>query len=171
MKRQLTLLAVISGMLGLASLGGCGQRPATESRPPASLGHHHEPPHGGTVVVLGNEEYHLELVHHADEGRLQVFILDGHMDNFVRLKIPSFDLVVREGGNQRNLTLEAVTIKATGEKVGDTALFEARADWLKGLTHFEAELPQLSIRGREYRAVTFPFPQGNAPPDDSTHRH
>ena len=47
------------------------------------------PPHGGTPVVLGNEAYHLELVVDAASGTLQVYVLDGEMENFVRVSAPS----------------------------------------------------------------------------------
>ncbi len=115
------------------------------------------------MVVLGDEEFHLEVLAHPDEGRLQVYVLDGHLDNFIRLPDASFDLVLRAAGEERRLTLTAARRRATGEEVGDTALFEGQTDWLKGRTDFEAELPVLKIRGREYRGVRFPFPEGNAP--------
>lgn len=115
------------------------------------------------MVVLGDEEFHLEVLAHPDEGRLQVYVLDGHMDNFIRLPDASFDLVLRAAGQEHRLTLTAARRRATGEEVGDTALFEGQADWLRGRTNFEAELPMLKIRGREYRDVRFPFPEGNAP--------
>jgi hypothetical protein len=137
----------------------------SDPRPPHS--HHHEPPHGGTVVVLGEEEFHLEVLAHPDEGRLQVYVLDGHMDNFIRLPVPSFELRIEMNGTNRPLELAAVRRRATGEEVGDSALFEGRAEWLKGRTNFQAELTQLTIRGREYRSVRFPFPEGNAA--DHTH--
>ncbi len=157
MKPTLCLLALTA--LLLVACDRSAQRP--DPRPAHS--HHHEPPHGGTVVVLGNEEFHLEVLAHPAEGRLQVYVLDGHMDNFIRLPDASFDCVLRAADEEHRLTLAAVRRRATGEEVGNTALFEGQADWLKGRTNFQMELPVLTIRGREYRAVKFPFPEGNAP--------
>ncbi len=150
------------GMLGLLIFAGaCGpQARRTDPRPPHS--HPHEPPHGGAVVVLGDEEYHLEVLADAEEGWLRVYVLDGHMDTFIRLPVPHVDLVIRTDGQEQPLRLTAV--RRPGEETGpsETALFEARADWLKGLDRFEAELVRLPIRGREYRHVRFAYPEGHA---------
>jgi hypothetical protein len=159
--RPLSLESCLLALIALC-LVACNRREAApDPRPPYS--HYHEPPHGGTVVVLGDEEYHLEVLAQPAEGRLQIYVLDGHMDNFIRLPLPSFDLVLRATNQEHRLTLNAARRRATGEEVGDTALFEGQTDWLRGRTNFQAVLPQLTIRGREYRDVQFPFPEGNAP--------
>jgi hypothetical protein len=49
-----------------------------ESAPPATVDvhlHATEGPHHGTLIELGNEEYHAELVH--DEQSVTIYILDG----------------------------------------------------------------------------------------------
>ncbi len=50
---------------------------------------------------------------------------------------------------------------ATGEKIGDTALFEVQADWLKHTTNFDAVLKQITVRDHTYQNVAFNFPKGN----------
>ena len=40
-------------------------------------GHHHVAPHGGTLVVFGNEFAHLELVLDLSVGKLDAYFLDG----------------------------------------------------------------------------------------------
>jgi hypothetical protein len=50
---------------------------------------------------------------------------------------------------------------ATGEKIGDTSMFEAQADWLKAVKAFDAVLPQIEVRGTTYTNVEFNFPKGN----------
>ncbi|MGA2015890.1 MAG: hypothetical protein ABSH26_02980 [Opitutaceae bacterium] len=135
------------------------------SRPPASSGlphrHEHHPPHGGTPVVLGDEAYHVELVLDATAGTLQAFILDGEMENFVRIPAPSVEIVADVGGAPRTLVLSAVANPATGETVGDTSLFEARADWLRGAREFDAVLREVTVRGTTFTGVKFNFPRGN----------
>ena len=44
---------------------------------------------------------------------------------------------------------------------GDTALFEAQADWLKTTGNFDATLKSLPIRGTTFTDVKFNFPKGN----------
>ena len=70
-----------SRMLGFycvltALLGGCGKE-SSNSQPPLAHKHEHIPPHHGTPVVLGNEEYHVELVLDAPAGKRQELVMDG----------------------------------------------------------------------------------------------
>ncbi|HEY8995109.1 MAG TPA: hypothetical protein VIM71_10640 [Lacunisphaera sp.] len=139
---------------------GCG-KPEPTKPTAAAHQHEHHAPHGGTPVVLGEEAYHLELVLVADEGKLQAFVLDGEMENFIRCPAPSFEVIAMVAGEKRPLTFTAVADTATGEKVGDTALFEAQADWLKTTKQFDAVLTSLTIKGTEFANVPFNFPAGN----------
>jgi len=154
--RSLAFAAVIA-----AFPTGCSK---TEPPPPATeRAHHHAhtPPHGGTPVELGNEEYHLEFVRDAAAGTLQAYVLDGHLDRFIRIPAASLELAVRFAGQEDTLLLRAVTNTATGETVGDTALFEAQADWLKSHGDFEAVLKAITIRTKTYTNVMFNFPKGS----------
>lgn len=157
--RRPLLLAL--AILPLAFPGGCSKAPpapADSGRPQA---HHHHPPHGGTPVVLGNEDYHLELVLDAPTGRLQAYVLDAEMENFIRTAAPSISITASVNGTERELVLAAVANPETGETVGDTSLFEARADWLKGASAFDGELRSITIRGAAFTGVKFNFPKGN----------
>ena len=138
---------------------GCNET----SKPAAVAPHRHEhhPPHGGTPVVLGNEEYHLELVSDPAAGKLTAFVMDGELENFIRLAVPSFTVVVPEPAPERLLVFQAVANGASGETVGDTSQFEAQAQWLRTTTNFNAVLPLLAVRNKSYTNVAFNFPRGN----------
>jgi hypothetical protein len=155
---------VLAAALALIVLGGCTRETPA---PPPSAGtpakHVHQAPHGGTPVELGEEAYHLEFVLLAGEGRLQAFVLDGEMENFVRCAAPAFEVIATVAGEPRALTFVAVADAATGEKAGDTALFEARADWLKTTARFDAVLTTLTLRGTTFTAIPFNFPDGSDP--------
>ena len=110
---------------------------------------------------MGEEEYHVELVLDASAGKLQAFILDGELENFVRIPEASFEITARLPGREEVLTLKAVANRATGETVGDTALFEAQADWLKTTPAFDAVIKELTVRGNKYQNIVFNFPKGN----------
>lgn len=140
-------------------IAGCGDHP----RPAADAPHKHEhkPPHGGTPVVLGDEEFHLEIVADPSEGKLTAFVMDGELENFVRLPATSFTVVVPSPPPERRIVFKAVGNSASGETVGDTAQFEAQADWLKTEPNFDAVLPSLTVRSRTYTNVSFNFPKGN----------
>lgn len=112
-------------------------------------------------MVLGDEAYHLELVLDAPGGKIQAFVLDGEMENFIRCTATSFEVAAAVGGEKHTLVFQAVSDPATGEKVGDTALFEAQADWLKTTQKFDGVLTSLTIRGTTFAVVPFNFPLGN----------
>jgi hypothetical protein len=118
-------------------------------------GHAHTAPHGGLLVEVGEHAYNVELVRDADAGKLTAYILDGHAENFVRLAMPSFDLVAITGGERKALTLRAVANAATGETVGNTSQYEAQADWLKKSGEFPGTISALEIKGTTFRDIAF----------------
>ncbi len=139
-------------------IGGCSKPPAVSGQPHK---HEHHPPHGGTPVVLGDEVYHIELVRDADAGRLQAYVFDGELENFIRSSVPSIEIVATVDGAPRTLVLQAVPNPATGETVGDTSLFETQADWLKTTKEFDGMLKSITIRATTFTDVKFNFPKGN----------
>lgn len=124
-------------------------------------GHHHDPPHGGAPVVLGDEAFHLEFVNDPETGTLNAYVLDGHMENFVRLTNAALSVSVARGDTNETLELKALANNATGEKVGDTSHFAATAEWLKTATTFDAVIPSIEVRGTTYTNIAFNYPKGN----------
>ncbi len=152
-----TLLLLLPGLL----FAGCGKTTPTVTAPAtAKAGHEHKAPHGGTAIELGEEAFHLELVK-EDNGKLSAYVLDGELENFIRIASPSFQIVALVAGESRTLMFRAVASTATGETVGSTSHFEAEADWLKTNPTFGGLLTRLEIRGTVFTAVAFSFPQGN----------
>ncbi|HND61078.1 MAG TPA: hypothetical protein PLB90_06325 [Opitutaceae bacterium] len=149
-------LLVLGGLLLTAA---CSRPPAAPPTAPAR--HEHHAPHGGTPVMLGAELYHLELVRDAADGRLRAYVLDGELENFIRIAAPAIELTATVDGQPRPLVLTAVANPATGESVGDTACFEGQADWLRTTPAFDAVLVHLEVRGTTFTAVAFNFPRGN----------
>jgi hypothetical protein len=146
--------------LAFALFVGC-DRPSQDHGHAHAQPHHHAAPRGGTVVTLGNEEYHLELVRDRDAGQLTAYLLDGHLDHHIRIKASAFALEARLPDGAETLEFRAQTNRATGETVGDTATFVAEADWLRTTPAFEATLVELEVRGRTYRSIHFRFPEGH----------
>ena len=157
MKTLITLLAAAS----LATFTAC--TPSGSSHGHSHGGHHHEPPHGGMAIDLGDEDAHLEFVHDAAAGKLTAYVLKPHMSGFQRITQETLELTAQVNGKPESLTLKATANNATGEKPGDSSQFEAQADWLKSVKSFDAELKSINVRGKDYTALKFNFPKGAAP--------
>jgi hypothetical protein len=152
---------LISLLCAVVLVAGCGRKSTHDGHDHASHGHAHVAPHGGTVVVLGDEAFHLEFVLDAESGRLTAYVLDGHLEDFVRVPAPGFQVIALPTSTARPLEFRAVASPATGETIGDTAQFEAQADWLKSTPEFDALLTSITVRGMTFSAVKFSFPEGN----------
>jgi len=144
--------------------GACSKAPGPTSSATAVHSHDHHAPHGGTAVVLGEEAYHLEFVHTPETGTLTAYLLDGHMEDFIRTSAATFGVIAQVGNETRPLTFRAVGNPSTGETVGDTAQFEVQADWLKSPARFQGTLKSLTVRGRTFSDVPFTFPGAPAYP-------
>lgn len=151
---------VFGWLVAVSLLAGCGRQLPT-TPPPAAHKHEHHPPHGGTPVVLGNEEYHLELLLDNQPGIMDAYVLDDEMENFVRIAADSFQVTAKLPDRQEVLTFKAVANRATGETVGATSMFAVQADWLKTNQTFDGTLSELTVKGNAYRNVSFNFPKGN----------
>ncbi len=112
-------------------------------------------------MELGHEEFHVEFVLDAAAGRLTAYVMDGELEQFIRVSAVSFEVQAKVDGADQSLTFSPVANAATGEKAGDTSQFEATAAWLKTTTNFDATLRELTVRTQTYRAVKFNFPKGN----------
>jgi len=160
-RRLRILKPAVTPLLPIALLTGCGEKRTSTPATATPAKHEHKPPHGGTPVVLGNEEYHLELIMNAPEGKLQAFVMDGELENFVRISAKTFEVDVKLAGKDEPLIFNAVASRATGERVGDTSAFEAQADWLKTNPTFDGVLKELAVRAKVYQNAQFNFPKGN----------
>jgi hypothetical protein len=124
--------------------------------------HRNLPPHGGTPIGLGDDAFNLELVRDPATGTLQAYVLDGEMEEFIRVADPKIDLRIDRDGRKEILTLKPVADRVTGETIGDTCLFQARAGWLKGTDPFKGVIQDLAIQDQKFKAVPFAFPEGSA---------
>lgn len=123
--------------------------------------HRHVPPHGGAAVVLGEELYHLEFVLDETAAELHCYVLDGHMENFVRIQATKLILEIEPN---KTVVLTPVARRATGESVGNTSHFSARLDWAKEGKRFAGVLQEITIQGNRFENVAFRYPEGNESP-------
>ncbi len=140
-------------------LTGCG--PGGEPHEHHEGGHVHVAPHGGSLVMLGNHVYQLEFVGDVERGVLDLYILDGEAENFIRIDASSIQATGLVGGSNRPITFLPVAESATGETVGDTARFSALAPWLADHPRFEIILGSFEIRGNRFGERRFFYPDGS----------
>jgi hypothetical protein len=147
--------------------GGLGLTLALLALPLCAGEHHHhehKPPHGGTLVVLGEEAAHLELVLDAATGKLTAYVLDGEAQQSLRVKQKEIEVRVSPDGKKDDsvaVVLKGVANILTGETEGDTSQFEGQAAILKGAARFGGVVSAVTVRGAELKGVAFRFPEGN----------
>jgi hypothetical protein len=153
---------ILSTLATLALVAGCGDsQPTTSADPSDHDDHHvHAPPHGGTPVQLGDEVYHLELVTDTTEGEMLAYLYDGQFHDPVMVAETNFVLQARWNGTTESLYFIRRPDPATGLLRPTSALFGARADWLKTNPPFEGTLPLITLGGRSFTNVVFPYPRG-----------
>ncbi len=150
-------------LLGLVSvlvvLSGCKKQDHAHADHAHNHGGHvHTAPHGGVLVELGEHAFNLEFVVQPDAGRLLVYLLSGHADQFVRSNLPSIELWIMDGEQSRELVLQAMANPITGETVGNTSLFSAEADWLKRGAAFTGVIKSVSLGGARFEGIRFAIP-------------
>ena len=134
---------------------GCGG----DSYQSGSGGEHvHVAPHGGQLVEVGEHGsgYNLELVLHPD-GFLQIYVLDAHAENFVRISTPSIEIEIsREDKTSRTLLCVPVADPATGETVGNTSLFTS-TERITDLLPLQGVITQLQLMEFVYENLVIEF--------------
>jgi hypothetical protein len=163
--KVVTLFSLLIGCLG------CSQQPRQppSTSPSPEKSHTHQAPHGGTLLRLGNEYAHLELVLDSSQGQLTLYVLDGEAENAVRLGGPIKLLVETEKDQKTELVLSPVADELTGETVDDTSRFAGRSEVLVGVTEFVGKFESIPVKGRDFSNVEFAFPEGNEGAEDHHH--
>ncbi len=137
----------------LLALAGCSKHePAARS-----AGHHHDAPHGGVLVELGDHQFNLEFKFDEARGVLQAWVLDGHAENFVRIAQRGLEVQATAADRARVLDFVAVANTMTGETAGDTSLFEVPAEWLRTAKAFDGRLKAITVRGVTFTDVAFRY--------------
>ncbi|MEK8022533.1 MAG: hypothetical protein AAB229_01875 [Candidatus Hydrogenedentota bacterium] len=174
------MVLVLSAVFAAAACGGNSREPVSQAgtqtvtvavpKPETDTdhGHHaHSAPHGGTLVVLGEEMAHLELLLDTSTGQLVAYALDGEAENAIRLKQPEIE--IRIAGNSGmagdTIRLKAVANVLTGETSGDASQFEGSLKSLSGKSRFEGIVHRVELMGILHEDVPFRYPEGNEDPE------
>ncbi len=119
--------------------------------------HHHDAPHGGSLVECGEHQYNLEVLHDAASGDLEIYVLGDHASKPVRIKQESIEVTVTVGDNEQVLNLPAIADSQQEKTVGDTDFFQIR-EALPGIKEFTGEIKSVTINGSLYEKLSFEYP-------------
>jgi hypothetical protein len=142
-----------------ASQGSSQGAPAGQGAPAvqgAPAGHEHHAPHGGTLVELGEEAAHVEIVLDRSAGSLTAYVLDGEAEESVRIAQRSLDLVIDAPGPAgRALQLAARANVLTGETVGDSSEFGATDGALQTSGAIKGQVTHIEVKGQVFDHIPF----------------
>ena len=121
------MFAVVLTASGLALWTGCDSAPTPTD--PAEKGHddheaHNHPiegPHHGSLIELGDEEYHAEFVHDDDKGTITIYILDSTAKKAVPVESKTLTVNVSTGEKAEQFELTASPME--GESGGKSSWF------------------------------------------------
>ena len=150
----MNLLCTLLCFSFFAICGCSGDRPASPNGSP----HVHQAPRGGVLLELGphGSGHNLELLENP-EGKLEVYVLDAHAENHVRISQPFLELsLIDAKGSASPLVLKAIADAATGEIVGNTALFRSETS-ITELLPLRGEILSIAIGSKTYTAQAFEF--------------
>lgn len=158
---------VYFGMLAIASAVGCnkGDSPTQLSSepeasisldmpPPATVEIHEHPsegPHHGSLIELGKEEFHAELVH--DDKSVTIYVLDNAAKNSV--PVDSSEVVINVLHDSKPEQFKLAAAPEESDPSGKSSRFVANDPELASHLDDEAAAPKLSItiNGKSYRGT------------------
>jgi hypothetical protein len=134
----------------------CGSKQELPAPPPEGA-HQHRAPHGGTLVELGSEFAHIELVLDSTTGTLTAYVLDGEAEESVRIQQPALKIAMRNPatGAVEHFELAARADLLTGETIGDTSEFSFTSPTLRGRAAVEGAIEDITVKGGEFHDVPF----------------
>ena len=149
--RMTNVLALGVLAIGMQSLAA----PRGEAAPPAAAGGHahahpEKGPHGGSLIELGKEDYHAELVHDEATDTVTIHILDGGATRPVPIPAGRLVLNLRVAGKPRQFFLPAAP--RAGDPDGLASAFAASDAQLCKALHAAGSSGRLNVEiaGRQY---------------------
>jgi hypothetical protein len=142
----------------LLTLSGCGQAPSrdTSAAPSATAESHEHPtegPHHGSLIELGNEEYHAELLHDEQAGTITVYILDSAAKQAVPIDATELTVNLSHDGQAEQFSLAASP--QSSDPPGQSSRFTSSdAELAEELDHEHAEAQLVvTINAKQFRGT------------------
>jgi hypothetical protein len=163
--RFMTRMRTAVLVCGIMAIGAGGVAAA----PTADHAHAHpsEGPHHGSLIELGKEDYHAELVHDEKTDTVTIYILDGAAAKAVPIPARQVTLNLRVTGKPQQFTLPAA--RQEGDPEGSASAFTAASKPLGQALHAHGATGRLNveIKGKVFVGKvgghTHPHPHDHVP--------
>lgn len=183
MKNQLTIFFTMTLTIVSFTLSGCNsdsdQGKTFDESAPADVtmkdehdhDHPSEGPHHGSLIELGKEAYHAELVHDEKNGSITIYILDGAVKKSVPIKAESLLINAKHDGKGEQFTLAADPEASDPE--GQSSRFTTKDKKLGEVLHEDGATARLvlEIDGKSYTGEIHAHDHDHDHSHDDKHAH
>ncbi len=138
---------VMTASLTLATFTFAGWQCVSAEEPHA---HASKGPHKGSLIELGEEEYHAEIVHDEDMGRVTIYLLGSDAKTDVTTNAKDVVINAKVNGKAVQMKLKAAPQKS--DKAGTSSRFFSTSEDLMKLLddHDVKPILRVSIAGKTY---------------------
>lgn len=146
-----TLTVVLGCVCGCASESQIEEDATSTAKPAAVHAHASVGPHGGSLIELGNETYHGEILH--DDSQVTIYVLNGSADQQVAIAAAEIAINGSSDGSPMQFSLAATPDE--GDPTNRSSRFVGSDSGLVAMLDAENAKAQLvvSIEGKSYRGA------------------
>lgn len=157
MHRTFSIAALVAAVVSLGSVVGCGDTKTKDAKSTAKTikdehhAHPEEGPHGGHLIELGNENYHVEIVDDEKAHKVTAYVLDSTAQQAVPIDATEITINAVVAGKPTQYKLPAMP--QSGETDGKSSRFElADEAMFEGVFEHKDSKARLlvSIDGKQY---------------------
>ena len=129
-----------------------GAPPAAKPAKPDADAHADVGPHKGTLIELGEEEYHAELVLDEKTHTVSIYLLDGAVKKYVPIAAKDITITLKHDGKSESFKLKATPQKA--DPSGQSSMFTLKDEEFVDDLHHKGSDPRLMLKidGKPYSA-------------------
>jgi len=131
--------------------------------------HNHAPKYGGRLVELGAHEFQIELLLYPDEGQLEAYLWDGHVEIPVPTAMKTMRIEGKAGGKDFTIELAQAKNPYAKEAEGKASKFSGVHAALKGCNAFTGTLVEVSLADKTFKAVAFEYTESSDHEHDHEH--
>ncbi len=148
----------LASLTGVLMVVGCGPASPPKAGPGGNTSHAEHPhptegPHGGHLIELGDEQYHVELMHDEKAGEVTFYVLDSSAQKVVPIDAAELVVNLKHGGKAEQFKIAAKP--EAGEAKGMSSRFFSADKELAGDLDAEGADAQLvvTIAGKQFRGA------------------